>query len=308
MILADLKIGTRKSPLALWQANWVKGEIEKKHSIAVELVPIATQGDKILDVALAKVGGKGLFVKELETALLEGEVDLAVHSMKDVPTDLPDGLFLSTICEREDARDAYIARTGVPFLDLPQGAVIGTSSLRRQTQLLARRPDLKIVTLRGNIGTRMRKMDEEMMDGIILAAAGLIRMEEAARITEYLSSDLSLPAVAQGALGLEARVDDVRVLSYLEFLNHEPTRVCVEAERSFLARLEGGCQVPIAAHATMDGGKVTLTGLVGALDGSKIFRETVTFPPCDRIAKGAELADRLLAQGAGEILREAYGR
>ncbi len=292
----------------MWQANWVKDEIEKKHGIAVELVPIATQGDKILDVALAKVGGKGLFVKELETAMLAGEIDIAVHSMKDVPTELPDGLFLSTICEREDPRDAYIAREGIPFLDLPQGAVIGTSSLRRQTQLLARRPDLKIVMLRGNIGTRMRKMDEEKMDGIILAAAGLIRMEEAHRVTEYLPPEISLPAVGQGALGLEARVDDVKTLSYLEFLNHESTRVCVDAERAFLARLEGGCQVPIASYATIDGGKVTLNGLVGALDGTKIFRESISFSPCDRFEKGAALAESLLSQGAGDILKEVYNR
>lgn len=307
--MADIKIGTRGSPLALWQAEWVKSQLLAKHpGLTVELEIIQTQGDKILDVALAKVGGKGLFVKEIENALLDNSVDIAVHSMKDVPTALPDGLFIAAICEREDPRDAFVARKVKSFAELPQGAVVGTSSLRRQTQILHRRPDLKIVSLRGNVGTRLKKMEEKEMDAVILAAAGLIRMKQESFITEYMSVTDSLPAVAQGAVGVEARIGDKRVLDLICFLDHAKTRIAVETERAFLTHLEGGCQVPIAGHATVNGGAVTIDGLVGSLDGSVIHRKNKTGPVGKRAEIGVSLADELLRGGAGAILKEAYGR
>lgn len=306
--MADLKIGTRSSPLALWQANWVKDMVEKKNpGLSIELVKVHTKGDKILDTPLAKVGGKGLFVKELENALAAGEVDLCVHSMKDVPTHLPDGLEISVICEREDPRDAFIAREVGSFSELPQGATVGTSSLRRQAQVLGARPDLKIVSLRGNVGTRLRKMEENKFDAIILAASGVKRLEMENIITEILDPSVSLPAVGQGALGIETRVGDDKVLGLIGFLNHDDTRTVVEAERAFLATLEGGCQVPIAAHATLDNGEVTLDGLVGAVDGSVIFRERQSAPVADRVKLGVELAEKLLGMGAGDVLKEVYG-
>jgi hydroxymethylbilane synthase len=307
--LANIKIGARVSPLAIWQAEWVKAQLIAKHpGLTVELVGVQTQGDKILDVALAKVGGKGLFVKEIENALLDNSVDIAVHSMKDVPTGLPDGLFIAAICEREDPRDAFVARNVKSFAELPQGAVVGTSSLRRQTQILSRRPDLKIISLRGNVGTRLKKMEEKGMDAIILAAAGLIRMEQKSFITEYMSVADSLPAVAQGAVGVEARIGDKRVLDLIGFLDHPTTRIVVETERAFLTHLEGGCQVPIAGHATIDGGTVTIEGLVGALDGSVIHRKTKTGSAGKHAELGIALAEELLQGGAGAILKEAYGR
>jgi hydroxymethylbilane synthase len=293
----------------LWQAEWVKAQLIAKHpGLAVELVGIQTQGDKILDVALAKVGGKGLFVKEIENALLDNSVDIAVHSMKDVPTALPDGLFIAVICEREDPRDAFVARKVKSFAQLPQGAVVGTSSLRRQTQILSRRPDLKIISLRGNVGTRLRKLEEMEMDAIILAAAGLIRMEQKSFITEYMSVADSLPAVAQGAVGVEARIGDKRVLDLIGFLDHAKTRIAVETERAFLTHLEGGCQVPIAGHATIDGGSVAIEGLVGSLDGSVIHRKTKTGSVGKHAELGIALAEELLQGGAGAILKEVYGR
>lgn len=307
--MANIKIGTRGSPLALWQAEWVKSQLIAKHSgLTVELEIIQTQGDKILDVALAKVGGKGLFVKEIENALLDNSVDIAVHSMKDVPTALPDGLFIAAICEREDPRDAFVARKVKSFAELPQGAVVGTSSLRRQTQILHRRPDLKIVSLRGNVGTRLKKMEEKEMDAVILAAAGLIRMEQKSFITEYMSVADSLPAVAQGAVGVEARIGDKRILDLIGFLDHAKTRVAVETERAFLTHLEGGCQVPIAGHATVNGNTVTMEGLVGALNGSVIHRKAKTGAVGKHAEMGIALAEELLRGGAGEILKEAYGR
>ena len=307
--MANIKIGTRVSPLALWQAEWVKAQLIAKHpGLTVELVGIQTQGDKILDVALAKVGGKGLFVKEIENALLDNSVDIAVHSMKDVPTALPDGLFIAVICEREDPRDAFVARKVKSFAQLPQGAVVGTSSLRRQTQILSRRPDLKIISLRGNVGTRLRKLEEMEMDAIILAAAGLIRMEQKSFITEYMSVADSLPAVAQGAVGVEARIGDKRVLDLIGFLDHAKTRIAVETERAFLTHLEGGCQVPIAGHATIDGGSVAIEGLVGSLDGSVIHRKTKTGSVGKHAELGIALAEELLQGGAGAILKEVYGR
>ncbi|MBI4665776.1 MAG: hydroxymethylbilane synthase [Nitrospinae bacterium] len=307
--MSDIKIGTRGSPLALWQANWVKAQLEQQHpGISVELEIIQTQGDKILDVALAKVGGKGLFVKEIESALLDNSVDIAVHSMKDVPTELPEGLFIACICEREDPRDAFVARQVKSFADLPQRAVVGTSSLRRQTQILHRRPDLKIVPLRGNVGTRIKRMEENNLDAIILAAAGLVRLEQAGLITSYMSVTESLPAVAQGAVGVEARIGDERVLNLIRFLDHHKTRVAVETERAFLTRLEGGCQVPIAGHAVVDGEKVALEGLVGSLDGSVIHRNKAEGKVGAHEDMGRALADDLLKSGAGEILKEAYGK
>ncbi|MBF0633806.1 MAG: hydroxymethylbilane synthase [Nitrospinae bacterium] len=307
--MANIKIGTRVSPLALWQAEWVKAQLIAKHpGLTVELVGIQTQGDKILDVALAKVGGKGLFVKEIENALLDNSVDIAVHSMKDVPTALPNGLFIAAICEREDPRDAFVARKVKSFNELPQGAVVGTSSLRRQTQILSRRPDLKIISLRGNVGTRLKKMEEKGMDAIILAAAGLIRMKQESFITEHMSVTDSLPAVAQGAVGVEARIGDKRVLDLIGFLDHAKTRIAVETERAFLTHLEGGCQVPIAGHATVDGKSVTMEGLVGALDGSVIHRKAKTGLVGKHEELGIALAEELLQGGAGAILKEAYGQ
>ncbi|MDH5478101.1 MAG: hydroxymethylbilane synthase, partial [Nitrospinota bacterium] len=255
--MKELKIGTRASPLALWQANFIRSEIEKKHpGVEVKIFHIHTQGDKILDVPLAKVGGKGLFVKEIENELLAGNIDLAVHSMKDVPTALPDPLEISVICDREDPRDAFLAREARSVADLPQGAKVGTSSLRRQAQLLGLRPDLNVVSLRGNVGTRVRKMTEENMDAIILAVSGLLRMEMDNLITARLSEEDFVPAVAQGALGIETRKDDSATRAMIDFLNHPPTAQRVAAERAFLARLEGGCQVPIAGHATLVDGRL----------------------------------------------------
>lgn len=306
--MADIRIGTRASALAMWQANWVKERLEQEHEgIAVKIVGIKTKGDKILDAPLAKVGGKGLFVKEIENAITDGRVDIAVHSMKDVPTELPEGLDIAVISEREDPRDAFIARKVKNFAELPRGAVVGTSSLRRQTQVLNRRPDLKVVTLRGNVQTRLKKLHDENMDGIILAASGIKRMGMEDVVTEYFSVEDSLPAVGQGALGIEAKTGDVKTRSLIEFLNHPETRASVEAERAFLARLEGGCQVPIAAHAVMKGERITLEGLVGAIDGSVIYRDSMSSHVCEHTALGEKLAEELLRRGAKAILEEAYG-
>lgn len=304
----DVVIGTRGSPLALWQANWVKNRIEEQNQgVTVKLTVIHTTGDKILDTPLAKVGGKGLFVKEIETALINREIDLAVHSMKDVPTKLPGELEISVIAEREDPRDAFIAREAGSFDQLPKGAKVGTSSLRRQAQILNRRRDLEIIPLRGNIGTRLRKLTEENLDSIILAAAGLKRMEQDDVVTEYMDPADSLPAVAQGALGIETRKGDDGVLALIGFLDHANTRSAVEAERAFLEKLEGGCQVPIAAYATLKGGVITLDGLVGAVDGSVIHREKMSADVDDRKKLGVDLAEKLLGMGAGKILKEVYG-
>ncbi len=303
-----LVIGTRGSPLALWQANWVKAQIEGQHKdISVELEIIHTTGDKILDTPLAKVGGKGLFVKEIEVALSDGAIDLAVHSMKDVPTILPDDLEISIICEREDPRDAFIAQEAATFDDLPKGAKVGTSSLRRQAQILHRRPDIEIVSLRGNIGTRIKKLTEQNLDAIMLAAAGLIRMEQQSIITEYMRSSEFIPAVAQGALGIETRKGDGDTMELIGFLNHEPTAIAVGAERAFLARLEGGCQAPIAAHAILSDGALALEGLVGVADGSLLYRDIHSGKVEDHETIGVSLAETLLKAGADEILQEVYG-
>ena len=307
--MSDIVIGTRGSPLALWQANWIKGLIENEHKGAtVALEIIHTKGDKILDTPLALVGGKGLFVKELENALLDGSVDIAVHSMKDVPTELPEGLSITSITKREDARDAFVSKTSSSFAELPKGAKVGTSSLRRQTQILNRRPDIEIIPLRGNVDTRLRKLGDENLDAIILAVAGLNRMEKKDAITEYMSPEDSLPAVAQGAVGVEARLDDIKTASLIQFLDHDETRVAVEAERAFLKKLEGGCQVPIAAYATISGETVLMEGLVGAVDGSVIYRTNDKAHACSRENLGVRIAEALLSRGADKLLEEAYGK
>lgn len=310
-----LIIGTRGSKLALWQAEWIKSELEKLHpGLSVTLNKIKTTGDKILDVPLAMVGGKGLFVKEIEEAMLRGEADIAVHSMKDVPTEFPEGLFLAVITKREDPRDAFIPRKKdgewefKSFAELPEGAVVGTSSLRRSCQLLSKRPDLKIVQLRGNVDTRLRKLDEKQFDAIILAAAGVKRLGWADRIAERIASELSLPAIGQGAVGIECRVSDKRVLDLISPLNHRETEIAVRAERAFLRKLEGGCQVPIAAYATLSGGTLSMDGLVGAVDGSRIVRGHIEGPVDEYRQLGISLAEDLLLRGAKEILDEVYQR
>ncbi|MBF0557425.1 MAG: hydroxymethylbilane synthase [Nitrospirae bacterium] len=308
-------IGTRGSALALWQAEWVKARLEKlAPGISIELNKIKTTGDKILDVPLAQVGGKGLFVKEIEEALLEGRADIAVHSMKDVPTDFPAGLHLAVICEREDPRDAFISamhdsRSRISRFDaLPQGAKIGTSSLRRSCQILHKRPDLRIEQLRGNLNTRFRKLDEGLFDAIILAVAGVKRLGWENRITEILPHDLSLPAIGQGAVGIECRIDDDFINSLISPLNHHETSLCVRAERALLKRLEGGCQVPIAAHAKIQNNILTINGLVGSVTGDRIVRRSIQGNPHDAESLGVHLAESLLSMGAKEILDEVYGK
>ncbi len=303
-----VRIATRKSALALWQAEYVKARLEHFHpGLQVELVPMSTQGDKILDTPLAKIGGKGLFVKELETAMLEGRADIAVHSMKDVPVDFPPGLMLSTICEREDPRDAFVSNRYDSLAALPQGAVVGTSSLRRQCQLKALRPDLQIRDLRGNVNTRLAKLDAAEFDAIILAAAGLIRLGFHSRIRTYIPVEQSLPANGQGAVGIECRSDDTAVLALLAPLEHAPTRQAVLAERAMNRALQGGCQVPIGAFALVDGEQLWLRGLVGQLDGSQILQAEVRGAASAGEALGQQLAEQLLAQGAGAILQAVYG-
>lgn len=302
-----LRIATRESALALWQANFVKAELEKAHpGLNVELVPMTTKGDQILDTPLAKVGGKGLFVKELEVAMLENRADIAVHSMKDVPVDFPEGLMLHTICEREDPRDAFVSNTYADLDSLPQGAVVGTSSLRRQCQLKSMRPDLEIKDLRGNVNTRLRKLDEGQYDAIILAAAGLIRLEMPERIKQYIDTDVLLPANGQGAVGIECRSDDEEVKQILSVLEHQETRIRVDAERAMNRRLEGGCQVPIGAFAQVSGEVVLLQGLVGSLDGEEIIRADIAGPSKDAAELGKELAEQLLNLGADKILDKVY--
>jgi hydroxymethylbilane synthase len=339
-------IGTRGSKLALWQAEWIKSELQKLYpGLEVELNKIKTTGDKILDVPLAKVGGKGLFVKEIEEALFKNEADIAVHSMKDVPTDFPEGLHLPVITKREDPRDAFITTVRLPltkggirggiksFRDLPHGATIGTSSLRRSCQLLNIRPDLKIEQLRGNLDTRLRKLDEGQFDAIILAAAGVKRLGLSEKITEMLPPEVSLPAVGQGAVGIECRTDDEPINNLIKPLNHNGTSVCVKAERTFLRRLEGGCQVPIAGYArVVDSNELRVTsnksgnrasinsslvtrhsllimdGLVGSISGDRIIRCHIEGNPEDAESLGIKLAEDILARGGKEILDEVYGR
>ena len=304
-----LVLGTRGSKLALQQSQWFQARLhEVAPDVQVTLRKIQTSGDKIVDVPLAKIGGKGLFVKEIEEALLAGEIDLAVHSMKDVPAELPDGLEILCVPPREDARDALISRDGRRFKDLPQGARIGTASLRRQAQLLNARPDLRIEMLRGNLDTRLRKLKEGQFDAIVLAAAGLHRLAWAQEITEYLDPVVSLPAIGQGALGIEGRSGDHFVRLILDRLNDQTTGTTVTAERAFLYRLEGGCQVPIAAYATLSNGQLTLKGLVASVDGKTIIRDEIHGKSGEAHVLGVQLAERLLARGGDKILREIYGR
>jgi len=303
-----IKIATRRSPLALWQAEFVKSELLKHHpDLTVELVKMVTQGDKILDTPLAKVGGKGLFVKELETGMLNGEADIAVHSMKDVPIEFPDGLHLAVICEREDPRDAFVSNKFSDLSELPNGASVGTSSLRRETQLRANRPDLKILSLRGNVNTRLSKLDNDEYDAIILAAAGLKRLGFHDRIKSAIDPLQSLPAVGQGAVGIECRIDDERINQLIAPLNHAETAIRVKAERAMNNRLEGGCQVPIGGYAELGHGVIVLRGLVGKPDGTEIIRGDISGKPEDAEELGTVLADDLLSRGAKEILQEVYG-
>jgi len=301
------RIATRQSPLALWQAHYVQQRLMAAHpGLRVELVPMVTKGDVILDTPLAKVGGKGLFVKELELAMLEDRADLAVHSMKDVPVAFPLGLGLVTICEREDPRDAFVSNHYDSLDALPQGAVVGTSSLRRQSQISERRPDLVIRSLRGNVGTRLSKLDAGEYEAIILAAAGLKRLGLESRIRQPLPAEISLPAVGQGAVGIECRLDDSELISLLQALNHDDTAVCVKAERAMNTRLEGGCQVPIGSFALLEGDQLWLRGLVGAPDGSVMVRGERRGSRAEAEAMGVSLADELLGNGARDILREVY--
>lgn len=303
-----LVLGTRGSKLALCQSEWFQSQVQEvAPEVRVTLRKIQTSGDKIIDVPLAKIGGKGLFVKEIEDALLAGEIDFAVHSMKDVPAQLPDGLDILCVPPREDARDAFISREGCSFQDLPVGATVGTASLRRQAQLLHARPDLKITMLRGNLDTRLRKLKEGQFDAIILAAAGLHRLAWFQTITEYLPPLLSLPAVGQGALGIEGRTNDGFVRSILSRLNDPTTHMTVTAERAFLHRLEGGCQVPIAAHAILSDHDLALDGLVASVDGKTVIRDQITGTREEAHLLGARLAERLLSRGGDRILREIYG-
>ena len=304
----ELVIGTRGSKLALWQAGWVHARLRQlEPGLSVSLKQIKTTGDKILDTPLATIGGKGLFVKEIEDALLRGEIDLAVHSMKDVPTRLPEGLEILSIPEREDPRDALISRDGVTLDRLAAGARIGTSSLRRQAQLLHVRPDLSIQMLRGNLDTRLHKLEAGEYDGIILAAAGLCRLGWADRVTEYLSPDVCLPAIGQGALALEGRADDAFVRELAGRMEHRPTRIAVTAERALLERLEGGCQVPIAAHATIENDVLSMSALVAGVTGRRLVRDSIQGPATEAHTLGIRLAERLLERGGGEILRDIYG-
>jgi hydroxymethylbilane synthase len=308
-VRSAIVIGTRGSRLAVWQAEWVQSRLrEIAPNVDVTLRRIKTSGDKMVDVPLAKIGGKGLFVKEIEDALLAGDIDLAVHSMKDVPAVLPEGLDIVCVPPREDPSDVLISRDGLRLDRLPPGARIGTSSLRRQSQLLHVRPDLQITMLRGNLDTRLRKLRGGEYDAIVLAAAGLRRMGWDGEATEYLSFDVCLPAVGQGALGLEGRRDDGFIRSLVGRLEDAATRVAVTAERAVLDRLQGGCQVPIAAHAVVEQGRLAIEGLVASVDGRRLIRDAVQGEVADGRASGTRLAEALLAQGGSAILQEIYGR
>ncbi len=304
-----LVLGTRGSPLAVRQSEWVQARLkELAPDVTVTLRRIQTSGDKILDVALAKVGGKGLFVKEIEEALLSGDIDLAVHSMKDVPGELQPGLALLAVPRREDPRDALISRDASPFTALPRGAKIGTSSLRRQAQLLQSRPDLSISMLRGNLDTRLRKLREGQFDAIVLAAAGLRRLGWEQHVTEYLDPTVCLPAIGQGALGIEGRQDDAFLRGIVGGLDDPQTRKTVSAERALLRRLQGGCQVPIAEHAMLSGDRIIVEGLVASVDGREVIRDNVQGSADDPESLGVRLAERLLARGGDKILESIYGR
>jgi len=304
----QLRIGTRGSALALWQAEWVRSQLTAAHQgLTVELVTIKTEGDKILDVPLAKVGGKGLFVKEIEAALLEGRVEVAVHSMKDMPAELLAGLRVAAMPLREDPRDVLVMREGSGFADLPPGARVGTSSLRRAAQLLHLRADLKIETLRGNLDTRLRKLETQGFHAVVVAAAGMKRMGLSHLITQYLEPGLMLPAVGQGALGIETRTEDARINELVAGLAHPPTMVAVRAERAFLRRLEGGCEVPIGGYATLEGERLTLTGMVADLKGRRVIRRVLEGEARQAEEIGESLAEVVLSTGGAEILAEIYG-
>ncbi|WP_276206612.1 hydroxymethylbilane synthase [Moraxella lincolnii] len=310
-----LNIATRQSPLALWQARHIQTRLQALYpQLSINLVTMVTKGDKILDTPLAKIGGKGLFVKELEQALYEKQADIAVHSLKDVPMDLPDGLTLGAYCQREQPTDAFVSNKFSALDDLPQGATLGTSSLRRQCQIQQYRPDLNIISLRGNVGTRLAKLDNGDYDAIILATSGLKRLGLTERICHEIDTDISLPAVGQGALAIECRADDTDVLNLLKPLNHEPSRLCVLAERAMNRHLQGGCQVPIAGFAVIEDDKLTLTGRVGSVDGNVLLKAQQTNALTDDAqenehianAMGITVAKALLAQGADDILKEIY--
>ncbi|WP_428606362.1 hydroxymethylbilane synthase [Sedimenticola sp.] len=302
-----IRIATRKSPLAMWQAEHVAALLRQAHpGLEVELIGMSTQGDKILDTPLAKIGGKGLFVKELEQGMLEGRADIAVHSMKDVPVELPEGLHLAVIMEREDPRDAFVSNRYSKLDELPPGAVVGTSSLRRQCQLADRRPDLKVAPLRGNVNTRLRKLDDGEFDAVILAAAGLKRLGFQQRITSYIETEDSLPAIGQGAIGIECRRDDARVNALIQPLHDVETACCVGAERAMNNRLMGGCQVPIAGFAVLNHNKLYMRGLVGEPDGSRIMRAEISGPADEAESLGIAVAEELLGQGADQVLKHLY--
>ena len=302
-----IRIGTRKSKLALWQANFVADQL-KKHfpDIVIELVKIVTKGDKILDVPLAKVGGKGLFVKEIEEAMLRKEIDIAVHSLKDVPTYFPEGLGLVAITEREDPRDAFLSVKYDSIDDMPEGAVLGTSSLRRKAQIMMKRKDLRIEDLRGNVDTRIRKLEEGQYDGIILAYAGLKRLGLQGRVKQIFDPQYMIPAVAQGFLGIEARLDDEKTKEIVSVLNHRESELRARAERSFLKTLEGGCQVPLAGYSEIVDGKLKITGFVSDLEGERFFRDSMEGSLDDPEGLGEKLAQKLLDMGAREVLEEIY--
>jgi len=305
MSTEPIRIATRKSPLALWQAEHVRDRLLALHpGLQVELLTMSTQGDRILDSPLAKIGGKGLFVKELEQGMLDGRADLAVHSMKDVPAELPDGLCLGAILDREDPRDAFVSRQYSSVDDLPEGARVGTSSLRRQCQLRERRPDLQIRDLRGNVGTRLGKLDAGDYDAIVLACAGLKRLGLSERITDALIPEEMLPAIAQGVIGIECRIDDTRVRGLIEPLNHQETSQRTAAERAMNATLAGGCQAPVAGYSLLSAGVIELRGLVGQPDGSKVIRGDVRGSAEHAEALGKQLAEDLLSRGARTILDE----
>ena len=304
----SIRIATRKSPLAMWQAEHVTARLKALHpGLTVEIIGMTTKGDQLLDSPLSKVGGKGLFVKELEQGMLAGEADIAVHSMKDVPVEFPEGLHLAVIMERENPYDAFVSNTYASLADLPQGACVGTSSLRRQCQLADRRPDLRIEPLRGNVNTRLAKLDAGEYDAIILAAAGLIRLGFESRIRDCIDPVDSLPAIGQGAIGIECRVDDERVHQLIAPLADRDTTDRVLAERAMNARLNGGCQVPIGGHAVLDGDRLILKGLVGTTDGSRILRAEASGPRAEAEAIGVRVAEDLLGQGADAILSALMG-
>jgi len=305
MTIRKVSIGSRGSPLALWQANWVKDLLLKQHSdLTVDIQIIKTSGDKIQDVPLAKIGGKGLFVKEIEESLLKRNVDFAVHSMKDMPINFPINLCIACVAKRENPFDALISRNGIKLEDLPKGAKIGTGSLRRISQLLNYRPDFELIPLRGNLETRLKKLDTEGLDAIILAAAGLIRLGWDNRITEIISPDILLPAMGQGAVGIETRKNDVENQILLADIDDENTHYALDAERALVSQLEGGCNVPIGAFATLDADQITLKGLVASLDGKTLYKKEMTDIKTNAIAMGRKMGDELIEMGADRIMKE----